>query len=162
MTDDTPTGGVETGHLHGRRVVDVTQPPDERGRMVVVDVSLDTRADEFDIPALGQTVAETNERFPSNDPVVTVAFADSLTAAVGNAWEHWDAGAGFTEKLAETATEWGTTAALRTYSYPAGRLTFADDAPDTAVVPSGDADEYFTTRFAEVVRSLARQKREGV
>lgn len=154
--------GVETAEsLHGARVVDVTQPPDERGRMVVLDIDLDTLADEFNIPALGATVAEANPRFPANDPVVVVAFADSLSAAVGNAWEWWDIGDGFTDTVRDVAKEWGTTAALRTYSYPAGRLTFEDEAPDKAIIPSGASDEYFCTRFSQMLRDLARIERRN-
>lgn len=91
----------------GARVRDREADPGE-GELLVLDV-LDTRADEHLVEGTEQTVAEYNDGYSAESPVVRAVYTDDLDSRTG--WRS-------VEDLQGRADEGD----LRAYDFPAARL----------------------------------------
>jgi len=101
-------GGVFTLPREGGRVRDREATDD--GEAIVVEVHPEVRAADYWIDDLQATVAEFNERYDPNAPVVTVAFVEAVEREV----DGWRGAEDL--RLAAEATD------LTLYDYPAPRL----------------------------------------
>jgi len=72
QTDDASRAAF----AEGQNVFDTDQGRDD-GEAYVVGVT-DQRADDYHIGAIDKTVAECNPRYPSDDRVIEIVFADEL------------------------------------------------------------------------------------
>lgn len=90
----------------------------------VTAVTDDTASERF-INGI-DTVADKNPRYPTDDPVVELVFADTLHSTVpARERENWDR-SNLGDHLADYSNAWGIP--VPTYSYPASRLADARDA----------------------------------
>lgn len=106
----------------GEHVRDREGDPDDV--LVVLEALPDTRADFYQIPATGNTVAQHNPDYPPWAPVVRAVYSDDLDAVTG--WRDLD-------DLRDAVDD----GALRAYAFPAPRLTPLSDDTDTAADGGG-------------------------
>lgn len=105
MNGETPPVGaavVDCDATEPRSTAIVLDVPDETATTTVVDET-------------GETIAELNPDYPSDAPVVVVAFQDELE-------EHMD----WTSLPDDELLDEAETAGVRTYTYPVPRLHPAD------------------------------------
>jgi len=82
----TDCDGVDDGQLVADGGVDLPERGDERvdrdtdgdGRVLVLDVHADARADTWVVEALDDTVAAVNPEYPADEPVVAAVYVDAL------------------------------------------------------------------------------------
>ncbi|MFC4989370.1 hypothetical protein [Saliphagus infecundisoli] len=92
----------------------------------------DTPAEEWDLPRLDTTLAEDNPDYPSDAPVVTVLFEDTLT----DSFPDWDRNAPISYPTLDDSD-------LRYYSFPAPRLESGE--PPEATDPATETDDEATS-----------------
>ena len=117
---DNPAEELETVAelVHGQRVRD--RESDDDSQMLVLRIRALTSAREHHIDAIDQTVAEANPDYPTSDPVVDVAFIESIEAALGIDWEADDVVELFQDDQFDRAR-------INHYAYPISRLAAVED-----------------------------------
>lgn len=117
MTTQRPSAFHAGAHVTDRE-------DDDADPMLVLDPNVGP-ADQVDIDDLNATVADVNEHYPADDPVVRVVFVSWLDRHVPG-WTDWRTDRQFAETLRDYADDWGVP--LETYDYPESRLCVAVDS----------------------------------
>ena len=92
---------------------------DNESEMLVLGAHGKT-AEECDISAINQTVAEVNPEYPASDPVADVVFVEGIETALGLGWEADDV-------LQLDADGDLDRARIQRYAYPESRLAAVEE-----------------------------------
>ena len=115
----SPTGKEPASIERGRVLQD---RDDDQSKQLLVTAVHEQRADQFEVPDAGQTVADYNPEYPAADPVIEVRFFETLDAHLGE-WTIEDV-------LRREADE--TLDAGDPYYYPESRVEVAPQQPEAA------------------------------
>lgn len=88
---------------------------------IVVEYADRTAADKPLRSPDAEYVADVNQDYPPDDPVVEIAFVDALQRTVGDRWKDWD-GDAIAENLRAFCNEWCIPEDEMLFSYPESRL----------------------------------------
>jgi ribonuclease HI len=127
--------------IPGNTVIDGDSDSDDPNTAIVLELPGKTIT-EVEIPGTDKTVADYNPDYDADEPAVTVAFEDELDSWTG--WQEADSEILHTGAVARD---------IRTYSYPAARLT----RPDTTTDPE-HAEATVTATHSEARNGSAEQQ----
>ena len=106
--------GSEAGTSPERGDIVPDRESNDDARLIVLERH-DVPASEKYVSAINATVAEANPEYPDDDPVVSVAFIESVEDALGLSWEVEDVLEVYDEDRMERAR-------IKRYAYPESRL----------------------------------------
>ena len=116
---ESPTGERSVSIERGRVLHD---RDDDQDKQLLVTAVREQRADQFQVPGGGQTIAEYNPEYPADDRVIEVRFFETLDAHLGE-WAVGDV----LRREADEALNAGDP-----YFYPESRVEIASQQPEPA------------------------------